>query len=409
MRDMWWVVGVAALTVACTSGEEVLTDSEPTTTATMPATTTTETPSTVSDLAEPTPSTEAVQPTIEPPTPERDFSEVDGIVEAFVAERELNGAGLIVVDAADGIVHEQYWGVFGPDRVSLVASSSKQITAGVLLHLQDRGLIDLEAPIADSVPWGAANPDITTAQLLTSRSGLVGLFPDSTYGPYLCQFLPDGTLPACAEQVFTTADDDADQVPPDTEFRYGGAQWQVAGGVAELVSGRTWAELIDEIYVEPCGLQTLGYNNHFAQLASGFDYPTQVDGDLGFLPPTANPNMEGGAYISVPDYGRLLRMHLEGGRCGDTQVLSVEALGEMYTDGLAAWGGSTYTGGGYGMGWWIDRETGRLTDPGAYGAVPWLDLDDGYGAYLVIERDSATGNELAGLLFDPVERALLGG
>jgi hypothetical protein len=41
--------------------------------------------------------------------------------------------------------------------------------------------------------------------------------------------------------------------------------------------------------------------------------------------------------------------------------------------------------------------------------MPWLDLDDGYGAYLVIERDSTTGGELSQLLFDPVERAILGG
>jgi CubicO group peptidase (beta-lactamase class C family) len=168
----------------------------------------------------------------------------------------LNGAGLIVVDATDGVVHEQYWGVFDADRVSLVASSSKQITAGVLLHLQDQGLIDLDAPVADAVPWGSANPEITPAQLLSSRSGLVGLLPDPAYPPYLCQFLAQGDIEDCAETVFTTTDDDADQIPPDTEFRYGGAQWQVAGGIAEAVSGKPWAQLVEEIYVEPCGLET---------------------------------------------------------------------------------------------------------------------------------------------------------
>ena len=339
----------------------------------------------------------------------RDFSEVDTIVADFVADRGLNGAGLVVVDADDGVVHEQYWGEFDADRVSLVASSSKQITAGVLLHLQDQGLIDLDAPVAEAVPWGDANPDITPAQLLSSRSGLVGLLQDPTYGPYICQFVAAGDIEQCATTVFTTPDDDADQLPPDTEFRYGGAQWQVAGGIAEAVSGKPWAQLIEEIYVEPCGLETLGYNNHFGALASGFDYPEQVDGDLSFLPPTENPNMEGGAYLNVRDYGKLLQMHLDGGRCGDVQVLSPEALDQMYADALEPFGGVTITGGGYGMGWWIDRTTGLLTDPGAYGSVPWLDLEHGFGAYLVIERDSGTGVELAGRLFDPVERAVLAG
>jgi hypothetical protein len=58
------------------------------------------------------------------------------------------------------------------------------------------------------------------------------------------------------------------------------------------------------------------------------------------------------------------------------------------------------------MGWWVDRASGRISDGGAYGSVPWLDLDDGYGAYLVLEADSNTGSELAQELFDIVEQAV---
>ena len=58
------------------------------------------------------------------------------------------------------------------------------------------------------------------------------------------------------------------------------------------------------------------------------------------------------------------------------------------------------------MGWWVDRETGRISDGGLYGTVPWLDLEDGYGAYLVVEADSLTGNALADLLYDVVEVAV---
>ena len=427
MRNAIVLVALLAAT-ACSGGDD--SDSEPLPTGSSASTSTapgvTESPAAEPPTTEPSstepPTTEpsstepaATEPATtepaatEPAGPERDFTEVDAIVADFVAERGLNGAGLIVVDAEDGVVHEQYWGVFDADRVSLVASSSKQITAGVLLHLQDQGLIDLDAPVADAVPWGDANPDITPAQLLSSRSGLVGLLPAPDYGPYICQFRAVGDIEDCAEAVFTTVDDDADLVPPDTEFRYGGAQWQVAGGIAEAVSGKSWAQLVDEIFVQPCGLETLGYNNHWTVLASGFVYPEQVDGDLSFLPPTDNPNMEGGAYLNVRDYGKLLQMHLAGGRCGDEQVLSPESLTQMYADGLAPFGGVTISGGGYGMGWWIDRTTGLLTDPGAYGSVPWLDLEDGFGAYLVIELDAGTGNALAGQLFEPVERAVLAG
>ena len=49
------------------------------------------------------------------------------------------------------------------------------ITAGVLLHLADDGLLDIDAPVAEAVEWGAGNPDVTVAQLLSNSSGLVGL------------------------------------------------------------------------------------------------------------------------------------------------------------------------------------------------------------------------------------------
>jgi CubicO group peptidase (beta-lactamase class C family) len=368
--------------------------------------TTTKTPTTTSG---PT-STTAVATTTSP-AGSYDFSAVGPIVQDFVDQRGLNGAGLVVVDRDDGVIHEQYWGEFGPDRISLVASSSKMITAGVLLRLQDQGLLDIDAPVAAVAPWGAGNPSITPAQLLSNSSGLVGLLPEPGYTPYVCQFLPAGTLQDCAASIFTTAGDDADIVAPDSEFRYGGAQWQVAGAVAEVASGKSWAQLIDETYVQPCGLTTLGYNNHFAQLgAVTFDYPTAFKGDPSILQPTDNPNMEGGVYIAPGDYAKLLLMHLRGGRCDGGQVLSQAALDRMHADRIGpTYGASAGEDTGYGMGWWVDRISGRINDPGAYGSVPWLDLADGYGAYLIVETDTTTGVELAGLLYDAVDAAVKAG
>ena len=331
-----------------------------------------------------------------------DFSAISPVVEEFLAENDLDGAGLVAVDAEAGVVHEEYWGGFGPDRVSLIASSSKMLSAGVLLRLADEGVLDLDEPVGDQLGW-EGNPDITPAQLVSNSSGLVGLLPEPTYAPYLCQFLNTGALLDCGQTVFGTADDDADVVPPDTQFRYGGAQWQVAGAVAEAASGSSWAELVEQTYVEPCGVDSLGYNNHFTQLPSDnpFAYPPGFDGDPGVLQPSDNPNIEGGAYISAPDYAELLLMHLRGGMCGDERVLSEEAVDTMHADRIqAAYDGSAGVardaaevedGSGYGMGWWIDRESGVISDPGAYGAYPWLDVDAGYGAFLVIEGTSDQG------------------
>lgn len=340
--------------------------------------------------------------------PEFDASEITAIVEAFLADEALDGAGLAIVHRERGLVHHAAFGEFDLDRVSLVASSSKMVTAGVLARLADDGLLDLDVPIArqfgDVAEWTTAHPDITPAQLVSNSSGLPGLAEGLALGDYLCQYQAAGTVQDCAAQIFTTPADDAAVIAPDTEYRYGGAQWQVAGAIAELAAGRSWSELVDEIYVQPCGLDTFGFTNHWTALEpGGFEYPTAFDGDVAALPDTDNPNLEGGLFTTVDDFAKVVLMHVNGGTCGDEQVLTPGALATLHADRTGEVYGSDV---GYGMGWFVDRDTGRLTDPGAYGSVAWLDLGAGHGGFLVVEADGGTGSRLAAQLYDPVAAAL---
>lgn len=340
-------------------------------------------------------------------TPEYDFSAFDSEIESFMGERGLAGVGAILVHREHGVIHQRSYGAFTDDRIYLIASASKMVTAGVLLRLEDQGLLDMDEPIADLVGWGEGNPTITPAQLVSNSSGLVGLLPNPAYVPYICQYLHTGTLQDCARQIFTTPLDDADVIPPDTMFRYGGAQWQVVGGVAEAVSGLSWAELIRETYSDPCGLEAFGYNNHFTQPATAssnpFGYPNGFDSNPDNLLPSDNPNLEGGAYTTIGDYGKLLLMHVRGGVCGDNRVLSEDAVRRMHTDRV----GETYDGGSYGLGWWVDAANESLiTDPGAYGAFPWIDADRQYGGFIVVEANTGVGGQIFNRVYPIVNEVL---
>lgn len=343
-----------------------------------------------------------------------DFSAFEQEIQAFIDEEPaIDGVGAILVHRDEGVIYQRSFGTFTDDRIYLLASSSKMITAGVLMRLSDEGLLDLDEPVVDAVgDWGDQNPAITPAQLVSNSSGLVGLLQNPTYAPYLCQYVYTGTLQDCARIIFTTPADDDLVVPPDTEFRYGGGQWQVAGALAEIVSGKSWAELVAETYTEPCGLETLGYNNHYVQFigegVSPFNYPPSFDGDLSRLLPTENPNMEGGAYASIGDYGKLLLMHLRGGRCGDRRVLSEASIRRMREDRIVAYGGVTPNiFEGYGLGWWIDRDNPSFAvDPGAFGAFPWIDEERDYAGFLVIEATSALGAQLFGRTIPLVTEAI---
>jgi CubicO group peptidase (beta-lactamase class C family) len=350
------------------------------------------------------------------------FATVSEIVQGFVDEGGLNGATLIVVDRDLGVLHQGHFGEFGPGRISLVANLSEVTSAGVLMRLHDDGLLDVDAPVADVVAWGSGNPEVTPAQLLSHSSGMLGGQESQFYGPYVCSMMYAGSLQACGETIFTTPDDDADLVPPDTEFLWPGtgADLQVAGAVAEAASGKTWAELVDEIYVQPCGLEALAYNNPWMQLAfdpATFGYPTEFGGDPSTLAATENPSILGGAYATAEDYAALLLMHLREGMCGDERVLSPESLDLMHEDRVAR----VYDGGqtdpdtgitwGYGMGWYTERETGAglITNLSIFGSAVGLNMDTGYGAVLLLEATWVDGQALFNdsLFLDSMQEAVL--
>jgi CubicO group peptidase (beta-lactamase class C family) len=340
---------------------------------------------------------------------ELDFAEFDAAVSAFLTKNGLRGASSAVVQKDCGAVHTQGYGEFPADRVYLVGSSSKVVSSAVLLRLADRGMLDLDAPIGQYVAaWGnGGKPELEVAQMLSNSSGLVSLTDNPLYLPYLCQYRTSGSVSDCAHAIYAAKDADK-RIPPDTEFHYGGAQWQLAGGIAEAVTGTSWADLVRDTYAA-CDVPSLGFTNQFSLNGPGgsFDYPPSFQGDPANLPSTDNPSIEGGLYINALDYGKLLLMHLRDGQCDGGRVLSQAATRRMREDRiLIAYDGTTagMTGrttgatafAGYGLGWWVDRDHGGVfADPGLYGAFPWLDLNRNYGAFIAIEGDSGqTGGAL---------------
>jgi CubicO group peptidase (beta-lactamase class C family) len=338
-------------------------------------------------------------------TPRWDFSVFDSKMESLLADNNLVGASVAVVHKEYGAVYEKGYGDFAADRLYLVASASKVLSTGIVMRLADNGLLDIDKPISYYLSdWGTYKENIKTAQLLSNSSGLKGLIDGPLYVPYICQYLSVGTLSDCAKKIYA-ADDSVDRIEPDTAFHYGGGQWQLAGGIAEVVSGKRWADLVDETYVKPCDAKSLGYTNQYERMfisggsvASALSYPTFFQGDAANLDPSDNPSIEGGAYTTARDYGKILLMHLRGGICDHGRVLAKESVSRMQEDRIAeAYNGTTGVDAfsGYGLGWWIDREDkGVFVDSGAYGAMPWLDVPRGYGAVILIEGSTPQGRAM---------------
>jgi CubicO group peptidase (beta-lactamase class C family) len=263
-------------------------------------------------------------------------------------------------------------GVMGTDAVIPIASASKAPAATVILMLVDSGKINLDTPIVDyidgDIDWPSAKSAITMRMLLNHTSGL----------PFESDCMNDDstTLKACAEEIGGRLLN----FMPGNQFGYSGAGYQVAGYIAEKVSGKSWQTLVKDTLSGPLGMTTFSYG-------AG-----------------SNPRIAGGAVSNAADYLKFTQLWLDGGKVGNTQILTANdiALGKtnqiaglrVYFTPVPADSGLN----GYSFGWWIS-DAGQhpgsagpeLSDPGILGTTPWLDFDQRYTAILLLTSTTDIG------------------
>jgi CubicO group peptidase (beta-lactamase class C family) len=284
-----------------------------------------------------------------------------------VAQREAElGVALdaVVTDAdfafavqrADGRRYVHNRGAASLTTVYESASTSKLVTAVVILRLVEQGHLTLADHPQDHIPdWPitAGDPlrDLTLAHLLSFTSGL-------TSEP-LCLNLPGVDFENCVGAI-ATANAGNGKVPG-TEFHYASTHMQVAGLMAIQARGFTsWTQVFDEFRTQTGLFPTGTYD----------------------LPSAGNPRLAGGMHWTGAEYLDFL-VALRGGT-----LLGEAAMAELLQDrtaGSVSIAYSPVTAIGeewhYGFGFWhecasatFNCEAGvRISSPGAYGAYPFWD------------------------------------
>ena len=115
------------------------------------------------------------------------------LVSSWIDEGVIPGAALLV-SRGDDLLLERYWGVANSKRANAatagtlwsIASITKPVTAAAFMACVDRGLLDLDAPLVESIPEFARDGDerqwrrdVTPKHLLTHTSGLAGFSRDN--------------------------------------------------------------------------------------------------------------------------------------------------------------------------------------------------------------------------------------
>lgn len=352
----------------------------------------------------------------------------DTLIEAIDAElsdhvekssAQASSAAISIVHRSAGVILERYYGNWGRDDPFFLASLSKVAAAGVLLRLEDLGHIELDAPTGLFGLSGGGEASLSVAQLLSNSSGL--RCPRNTVKPsrWDCQFDDQDRLVDCARLVWETHRREELFEPADEAFCYGGAQWQLAGAIAEMAAGQSWSELFRSTYVEPCQLENSGFTNQYSANSDPkrrwADYPHLVSTQTL----SANPNIEGGMFSTVPDFSKILLMLLRQGKCSNGQVLSERSVRKMLSDRIwDSFKGSISDGfasadleafgTGYGLGWWVKRSTQERIVPGAYGSTAWISPQGNFAVLLALKSNGIRGRELFVSLNPKITEAMQG-
>ncbi len=240
------------------------------------------------------------------------------------------------------------------------ASTSKWVSAAIILQVVDRGLLALDDKPQNYLSesdWGIPNDHplstITLHHLLNFTSGLT----ESA----LCENLPNIEYFQCVSNI---ADNNlSSNVPPGSEFFYNSNHLQVAGAMAIQAGGyENWLELFDE----------------FKSVTGLFPHSNYN------LPSSDNPRLAGGMTWSGVDYIDFIRAYRDADLYSSRSPVETAISDQIANVTIAK--SPAYSGleedWHYGYGVWVEchkteftsdcADNPTVSSPGAYGAYPFL-------------------------------------
>jgi len=331
---------------------------------------------------------------------DNDLESLSAILRKAVDDHTAPGVSLLLAHKGE-VIYKKSFGNLAVDHKALMASSSKPVTATILMILVDRGKLALDDPIEKYLPEfkGIAINGRPPAKLPTVRHLLCNMsgLPGDFLAESLLKRLQNGAAKAnedikgkelergnsslrfAAGRNRSLADSVRElakgglATEPGAEFHYCTMGFNVAARVAEVAAQRPFEELSQTELLEPMGMKNTRYTPFGLQALSS--RPTLSNGESRFI-------MAGGGMTStLDDFAAFYQMHLNGGTYHDRRILSQQSAAAMHTRQakLELLMAGPY-GNDYGLAFFLDKlddkgEARVITHPGLFGTTPWFDKD----------------------------------
>jgi len=174
------------------------------------------------------------------------------LIDRYIAEGSFAGAALIAAQGGK-IVIEHYAGNAAPELAASpsvlwpLASISKVYTAAMIMRLIEDGVLTLNRPVHHLLPQftGDGRETIRLRHLLAHTAGMS--YESPTMEARLIAQTPMADL---IEEMYTAPL----LFPPGTAFGYADYHYLLAGRMAEVATGQSFAALVDELVLQPMGL-----------------------------------------------------------------------------------------------------------------------------------------------------------
>lgn len=190
---------------------------------------------------------------------------VDSIAEHHLEAGSLAGITVGVSRGEETVFLKAYghadleWDVAMPvDAVHEIGSVTKQFTSVALLKLWEEGELDLDADITTWLPdYDTQGRAISLRRLFDHTSGIKGYTEMADFGAVATRSLPRDSLVALFEAVPL-------EFEPGTAMIYNNSAYFLLGLILEEVTGRPYAEVVEEEIFAALGMDRSSYCDNTA-------------------------------------------------------------------------------------------------------------------------------------------------
>ena len=225
------------------------------------------------------------------------------------------------------------------DTPLVIGSQAKPFTALAIVQLSESGVLSLDSPVQDYLPWFRVAQDgfshqITIRQLLNQTSGLPPSAPFDT---------PVTTVESRVRDLATVRL----TATPGHLFQYSNSNYDVLGQVVETVSGQTYGDYMRDHVFQPLAM-THTFTSEAEGQANGLGEGHQWWFGLPVSTDTYRQDYVPAGYLisSANDMSHFLIAQLNGGTYNGQSLVSAQSIAAMHKGVV-----NTGTGGSYGMGW----------------------------------------------------------